>query len=633
VEHEYRKFIVIDALGHLKADGNVNVEALRNKCERIVDFAKRNRAKMIITMRNPEKEILQRVVYDRGFELIPYEVKPEADDMRKIIASYIKYFNVSIAGIPPDEACRMIESGRMSEVLNKAMQLLVERSNNAPFYIRHLMHEHHNRTLSMEEIERLPKGVENILMDTVRKLLRGDEGDMTFIKLLITISKLEIFSIFLYDAIYERIAQRDEVKEQKEAFEKYMQSEGWLYSLSQYWRDAINSAIEGGIEDRELAEKFLEASSDLMDVKAVIREEIEKAFDEGKINFYLIADAVLSAPDIDMLFFAYDSFKKAEHVEAPGKDIARLFLAAHFFYLGYALYEQEDFENSINAYSISLELDEYAGAYSNRGLAYAELGEHDRAIEDYDKAIELNKEYAEAYYNRGLAYAKLGKYDKAIEDFNKAIELNKEYAKAYNNRGIAYAKQQKYNEAIKDYNEAIELNPDLAEAYYNRGLAYAEQQKYNEAIKDYDKAIKLNKDYAEAYGNRGFVYARLGKHERAREDMLRAGNLFTNERRIEDAIRVCDGIFKFNIGEESERVVAGHILLLHSYISGSDSVNDKAIKERLNEKGYMEEEVLRNAVERLERREGSRCRWLIHIFSELRNVYNKMRDGNNSRRA
>jgi len=41
--------------------------------------------------------------------------------------------------------------------------------------------------------------------------------------------------------------------------------------------------------------------------------------------------------------------------------------------------------------------------------------------------------------------------------------------------------------------------------------------------------------------------------------------------------------------------------------------------------------ILRNAVERLKSREGSR--WLIHIFSELRNVYNRMRDGNNSRRA
>jgi len=105
--------------------------------------------------------------------------------------------------------------------------------------------------------------------------------------------------------------------------------------------------------------------------------------------------------------------------------------------------------------------------------------------------------------------------------------------------------------------------------------------------------------------------------------MLRAGNLYTNKRKIEDAIRVCEVIFKFNIGEESERVIAGHILLLHSYISGSDSAND--IMERLNEKGYMDEEVLRNAIEQLERREESK--WLIHIFSELRNVYNRMRNG------
>jgi len=374
----------------------------------------------------------------------------------------------------------------------------------------------------MEEIERLPKGVENILMDTIRKLLRGDESDMTFIKLLITISKLRIFSKFLYDAIYERIAQRNEAEEQKKVFEKYLQSEGWLYSLSQYWRDAINSAIEGRIEDKELAKMFFNASSDALkpdDVRAVIREEIEKAFDEGEINFYLIVDAVQSAPNIDMLFFAYDSFKKVEHVEAAGKNIARLSLVVHFFYLGNALFERKDFKNSIKAYSTSLELHEYA------------------------------------------------------------------------------------------------------EAYYNRGLAYAKQQKYDEAIKDFDKAIKLNPNLAEAYYNRGFVYAILGKHNRAREDMLRAGNLFTNKGRIEYAIRVCAGIFKFNIGEESERVIAKYILLLH-YILGRDSAND--IKEKLNEKGYMDEEVLRNAIEHLERREESK--WLIHIFSELRNVYNRMRE-------
>jgi len=615
VEHEYRKFIVIDALGHLKADGNVE-EALKKKCERIVDFAKRNRAKMIITMRNPEKDILKRVVDDKGFELILYEVKPKADDMRKIIAKYIEYFNVSIAGIPPDEACRMIESGRMSKVLSRAMQLLIEKSNNAPFYIRHLMHEHCNKTLSMEEIERLPKGVENILMDTIRKLLRGDESDMIFLKLLITISKLRIFSKFLYDAIYERIAKGNEAREQKEALKKYMQSYKWLYSLSQYWRDAINSAIEGGIEDKELAEKFLEASLDLMDAKAVIREEIKKAFKEGKIDrrfFYLIADAAENAPpDARMLLFAYNYFKKAEHVEAPGKDIARLSLAEHFFYLGNALYVLKKFEDSIKAYSISLELNEHAVAYYNRGNAYLELHEYAKAIKDFDKAIELSPNYAEAYNNRGVAYAELGEYKRAIKDYDKAIELNPDDAEAYYNRGIAYARLGKYKRAIEDYDRAIELNPNYAKAYIGRGLAYAERGEYNKAIKDFDKAIELNHNLAEAYYNRGIAYAELGKYDRAREDMLRAGNLFTNKRRMEDAVRACEVIF--DIGEESERVIAGYILLLHSYISRSDSAND--IEEKLNEKGYMDEEVLRNAIEHLERREESR--WLLHVYNRMR---------------
>ena len=137
---------------------------------------KRNRAKMIITMRNSEKEILEEVLREKGFELIPYEVKPNADDMRKIIARYIKYFNVSIAGIPPDEACRMIESERMSTLLDKAIGLLIEKSNNAPSYIRHLMHEHRNGTLCMEEIKTIYIGNKNIMCYVLAIAAMFNEG-------------------------------------------------------------------------------------------------------------------------------------------------------------------------------------------------------------------------------------------------------------------------------------------------------------------------------------------------------------------------------------------------------------------------------------------------------------------------
>ena len=54
-------------------------------------------------------------------------------------------------------------------------------------------------------------------------------------------------------------------------------------------------------------------------------------------------------------------------------------------------------------------------AYNNRGIAYDEKGEFDKAIEDYKKAIELNPEYADAYNNRGLAYYGKDESDRAIE--------------------------------------------------------------------------------------------------------------------------------------------------------------------------------------------------------------------------
>ena len=46
--------------------------------------------------------------------------------------------------------------------------------------------------------------------------------------------------------------------------------------------------------------------------------------------------------------------------------------------------------------------------HNNRGLAYAELGEYRRAIEDYDEALRLNPGYALAHKNRKIALGHLG---------------------------------------------------------------------------------------------------------------------------------------------------------------------------------------------------------------------------------
>ncbi|MFC1989463.1 tetratricopeptide repeat protein [Chloroflexota bacterium] len=73
-----------------------------------------------------------------------------------------------------------------------------------------------------------------------------------------------------------------------------------------------------------------------------------------------------------------------------------------------------------------------AEAYYNRGNVYRGLGEWERAIEDYDKAIRLNPEYAEAYLFRGEVYKEQGKKAVAIADFEKLISLTDEPSLSWN---------------------------------------------------------------------------------------------------------------------------------------------------------------------------------------------------------
>ena len=63
---------------------------------------------------------------------------------------------------------------------------------------------------------------------------------------------------------------------------------------------------------------------------------------------------------------------------------------------------------------------------SGRQLLICNKGQIDRAIEDFNKAISINPNYAGAYYNRGLAYALSGNIGRAISDLQKACDMGYE---------------------------------------------------------------------------------------------------------------------------------------------------------------------------------------------------------------
>jgi len=69
---------------------------------------------------------------------------------------------------------------------------------------------------------------------------------------------------------------------------------------------------------------------------------------------------------------------------------------------------------------------------------------------------------AEGHYVQAHNLHREGRYGEAIEEYNKAIELNPNYAIAYAERGQAYFELGQYDLAIPDLAKAIELDPNLA---------------------------------------------------------------------------------------------------------------------------------------------------------------------------
>ena len=157
-------------------------------------------------------------------------------------------------------------------------------------------------------------------------------------------------------------------------------------------------------------------------------------------------------------------------------------------------------------------------AYHNRGLAFKDAGDYERAIADFTTALSISPQFIDAYNNRGLAYKGKKIFIKAFADFDAALRLNPRYAKAWCNRGLTHTLTGQHQKAIEDLTRALALDPHFAIAFYNRGNAYAAIEEDDRAIADYTQALSIDPAYAEAYNNRANLLLKKGDYDRAIAD-------------------------------------------------------------------------------------------------------------------
>lgn len=108
--------------------------------------------------------------------------------------------------------------------------------------------------------------------------------------------------------------------------------------------------------------------------------------------------------------------------------------------------------------------------FALRGWAFVETEQHDKGLADLDKAMSEGKgDRGIDHYYRGRARTAYRKLEEAIEDFDKAIEINPKVADWYVARGIAYQYRPDSKRAMADFEKAVGLNPKNAEAWAQLG--------------------------------------------------------------------------------------------------------------------------------------------------------------------
>lgn len=185
---------------------------------------------------------------------------------------------------------------------------------------------------------------------------------------------------------------------------------------------------------------------------------------------------------------------------------------------------QADYTAALRELMIAAEKDpENQAVQSALGLIYYNKGLYKDAIVHYKKAIELNPrsgEVSSIHNNLGVVYLAIGDFDRAIDEFEKALSdvLYPTPEIAYNNMGWAYYKKGHLDKAIENYVKAVNQNPSFPQARNNLGIALLDKGKLEDAEKEFKKALELFPGYTEARFHLGRVYMKMGQKKKALEE-------------------------------------------------------------------------------------------------------------------
>jgi tetratricopeptide (TPR) repeat protein len=171
--------------------------------------------------------------------------------------------------------------------------------------------------------------------------------------------------------------------------------------------------------------------------------------------------------------------------------------AEAWYYLGRARYNEELFEQAINAFKESVARDpKNVKAEDNLGLAYAAVDRYDEAIVAYQNAIDWQSDSlvkdSRPYIDLGNLLLDQNRVAEAITYLSQGVNLSPNESRAHGGLGKAYLRAHDLEKAQSELEKAVELAPNNASLHYVLGQVYRKRGLQDKANAEFARTTELN---------------------------------------------------------------------------------------------------------------------------------------------